>query len=161
MLARFLEFFIVGLALGVVEDLIAISLATDKEIDLQVFVVAFLVAFNTVRLAIYSSKEEITVMKLVGATNWFVRGPFIVETMLYGLISATVSVVLLNGLFAAASSTLQASSLGLLDINYSYQYFSNHFWLFLTVQIGIGILIGAVSSLIATRRYLKFTPSKK
>jgi hypothetical protein len=58
--------------------------------------------------------------------------------------------------FVAASSTLQASSLGLLDIGYATTYFDGHFWEFLGLQIAIGILIGTVSSLIATRRYLKF-----
>ena len=119
-----------------------------------------LIIFNTIRIAIFNRRSELTIMRLLGASTTYIRGPFIVETMLYGLISATISVVLLNGLFAAASSTLQASSLGLLDINYSYQYFSNHFWLFLTSQIAIGIVIGTVSSLIATRRYLKFKSTK-
>ena len=123
--------------------------------------ISMLIIFNTIRMAIFNRRSEIQIMRLLGASTNYIRGPFVVETVLYGIISASISVVALNALFAAASSTLQASSLGLLDINYSYQYFSNHFWLFLTVQIGIGILIGAVSSLIATRRYLKFTPSKK
>src|SRR3990167_1682568 len=123
-------------------------------------IVSMLIIFNTIRIAIFNRRSELTIMRLLGASTTYIRGPFIVETMLYGLISATISVVLLNGLFAAASSTLQASSLGLLDINYSYQYFSNHFWLFLTSQIAIGIVIGTVSSLIATRRYLKFKSTK-
>lgn len=123
--------------------------------------ISMLIIFNTIRMAIFNRRSEIQIMRLLGASTNYIRGPFVVETILYGIISASVSVVALNALFAAASSTLQASSLGLLDINYSYQYFSNHFWLFLTVQMGIGILIGAVSSLIATRRYLKFNPSKQ
>lgn len=122
--------------------------------------VSMLIIFNTIRMAIFNRRSELTIMRLLGASTGYIRGPFIIETILYGLISATVSVVLLNALFAAASSTLQASSLGLLDINYSYQYFSNHFWLFLTGQIAIGIVIGTVSSLIATRRYLKFKSPK-
>ena len=123
-------------------------------------IISMLIIFNTIRMAIFNRRGELTIMRLLGASTNYIRGPFIVETMLYGIISATVSVVLLNGLFAAASSTLQASSLGLLDINYSYEYFSNHFWLFLTAQIAIGIVIGTVSSLIATRRYLKFKSTK-
>src|SRR3989344_5190293 len=50
---------------------------------------AVLVALNTIRIAIYTLKDEIGIMKLVGATNWFIRGPFLVEGVLYGLISAT------------------------------------------------------------------------
>jgi len=123
--------------------------------------ISMLIIFNTIRMAIFNRRSEIQIMRLLGASTNYIRGPFVVETVLYGIISASVSVVALNALFAASSSTLQASSLGLLDINYSYEYFSNHFWLFLTVQIGIGIFIGAASSLIATRRYLKFNPSKQ
>lgn len=119
-------------------------------------IISMLIIFNTIRMAIFNRRGELTIMRLLGASTNYIRGPFIVETMLYGVISATVSVILLNGLFAAASSTLQASSLGLLDIDYSYRYFSKHFWLFLTAQIAIGIVIATVSSLIATRRYLKF-----
>lgn len=122
--------------------------------------VSVLIIFNTIRMAIFNRRDEIQIMRLLGASTWYIRGPFVVESVLYGIISALISVVLLNALFAASSSTLQASSLGLLDINYSYQYFSQYFWQFLTVQLCIGILIGAASSIIATRRYLKFKTYK-
>jgi hypothetical protein len=59
-----------------------------------------------------------------------------------------------------SSSAFDASSLGLLDIKYANDYFANHFWIILAAQLGIGILIGAASSTIATRRYLKFKSSK-
>ncbi|MCA9324837.1 hypothetical protein KDA23_02075, partial [Candidatus Saccharibacteria bacterium] len=72
----------------------------------------------------------------------------------------TISVLIINSAFVAASSALQASSLGLLDIQYANDYFSEHFLWFLTLQLAIGIIIGAASSTIATRRYLKFKTSK-
>jgi cell division protein FtsX len=59
-------------------------------------------------------------------------------------------------LFSLASSGLQASSLGLLNIGYASDYFHGHFWLLLAAQIAIGMFIGMLSSGIATRRYLKF-----
>ncbi len=134
---------------------------TAGAIGVVVFaIISMLIIFNTIRMAIFNRRSELQIMRLLGASTNYIRGPFIVETMLYGIISATVSVILLNALFAAASSTLQASSLGLLDIDYSYKYFSDHFWVFLTGQIAIGIVIGTVSSLIATRRYLKFKSPK-
>lgn len=123
--------------------------------------ISVLIIFNTIRMAIFNRRDEIQIMRLLGASTSYIRGPFVVESVLYGVISAIISVVLLNGLFVASSSTLQASSLGLLDINYSYEYFSKHFWLFLTVQLAIGILIGAASSVVATRRYLKFNLRKQ
>ncbi len=122
--------------------------------------ISMLIIFNTIRMAIFNRRSEITIMRLLGASTTYIRGPFVVETILYGVISATVSVVLLNAVFAISASTFQASSLGLLDIDYSNKYFADHFWLFLTVQISVGILIGAASSMIATRRYLKFRTTK-
>jgi len=119
-------------------------------------VISMLIIFNTIQMAIFNRREELTIMRLLGATTWYIRGPFVVETVAYGVISAIISVVLINSLFVASSSALQASSLGLLDIDYSAQYFREHFWLLLTMQLVLGILIGAVSSTIATRRYLKF-----
>ena len=118
--------------------------------------ISMLIIFNTIQMAIFNRREELTIMRLLGATTWYIRGPFVVETVVYGVISAVVSVAIINALFVASSSALQASSLGLLDINYSAQYFRSHFWVLLTIQLVLGILIGAVSSVIATRRYLKF-----
>lgn len=122
--------------------------------------VSMLIIFNTIQMAIFNRRDELTIMRLLGASTSYIRGPFVVESMLYGIIAAIISVVLLNGLFVVSSSTLQASSLGLLDINYANQYFGDHFWKFLTLQVLLGIFIGAVSSIIATRRYLKFKSSK-
>ncbi len=119
-------------------------------------VISMLIIFNTIQMAIFNRREELTIMRLLGATTWYIRGPFVVETVIYGIISAIVSIIIINSLFVAASSALQATSLGLLDINYSSEYFHAHFWLLLTIQLVLGILIGAVSSVIATRRYLKF-----
>lgn len=118
--------------------------------------VSALIIFNTIQMAIFNRRDEIQIMRLLGASTSYIRGPFIVESAIYGLLSAILSVLIINSVFVAASSTLQASSLGLLDINYATTYFDSHFWTFLGLQILIGILIGTVSSVIATRRYLKF-----
>jgi len=118
-------------------------------------VISMLIIFNTIRMAIFNRRDELVIMRLLGASPWYIRGPFIVETMLYGAVAAAISLLICGVLFHVASATLQASSLGLLDIGYSSHYFSQHLWLILTSQIGIGILIGAASSTIATRRYLK------
>ena len=122
--------------------------------------ISMMIIFNTIQMAIFNRRDEITIMRLLGATTSYIRGPFVVESMLYGVISAFISVALLNALFTVSSSTLQASSLGLLDINYANEYFAKHFWLFLTLQIVVGIFIGAASSIVATRRYLKFKSAK-
>jgi cell division transport system permease protein len=119
-------------------------------------VVSMLIIFNTIQMAIFNRRDEITIMRLLGASTSFIRGPFVVESVVYGIISALISVGILNVLFVVASNALQASSLGLLDISYADTYFYKHFFLLLTLQLAIGIVIGAVSSTIATRRYLKF-----
>lgn len=119
-------------------------------------VISVLIIFNTIQMAIFNRRDELTIMRLLGASTWFIRGPFVVENIVYGIFSAIVSVLIIKVLFMLASSALQASSLGLLDINYASEYFSQHVWILLTIQLCVGILIGAASSVVATRRYLKF-----
>jgi cell division transport system permease protein len=122
--------------------------------------VSMLIIFNTIRMAIFNRRDELQIMRLLGASTWFIRGPFVVETVVYGLIASILSVTICHFLFVVSSSTLGASSFGLLDINYSSNYFKENFLIILTGQLLIGILIGAVSSVIATQRYLKFKTSK-
>lgn len=122
--------------------------------------ISVLIIFNTIRMTIFNRRDELTIMRLLGATTWFIRGPFVVESIIYGIVSAGVSIFLIHALFVASSSALQASSLGLLDINYAGTYFNTHMWQLLLIQLVLGILIGAASSTVATRRYLKFKTSK-
>lgn len=119
-------------------------------------VVSVLIIFNTIQMAIFNRRDELTIMRLLGASTWYIRGPFVVESVIYGVVSALASIMLINSLFVASGSALQATSLGLLDINYAATYFKQHFWTLLTMQLGVGILIGTASSIVATRRYLKF-----
>lgn len=123
-------------------------------------VISMLIIFNTIRMAIFNRREELNIMRLLGASTWYIRGPFVVETVLYGIIAAVISVALCNALFAISSSAFGASSLGLLDISYANNYFASNFWFILASQLIIGILIGGVSSMVATRRYLKFKTAK-
>lgn len=119
-------------------------------------VISMLIIFNTIQMAIFNRRDELTIMRLLGASTWFIRGPFVVESIVYGIIAALISVGGIDLLFMMAKSGLQASSLGLLDIGYASDYFHQKFLWLLTLQLGVGIVIGAVSSIIATRRYLKF-----
>lgn len=119
-------------------------------------VISALIIFNTIQMAIFNRRDEIQIERLLGAGSWFIRGPFIVESIIYGILSAVLSMLLINSVFIASSSALQASSFGLLDIGYAQRFFSDRFWWLLLMQVGAGILIGAVSSTIATQRYLKF-----
>lgn len=123
-------------------------------------IVSILIIFNTIRMTIFNRRDELQIMRLLGASTWFIRGPFVVETVIYGLISAMISVVIVNTLFVVSSTAFEASSLGVLDINFAAKYFQDRYLIILTLQLLIGILIGAASSTIATRRYLKFKTSK-
>jgi cell division transport system permease protein len=139
-----------------------ISRATDVLRKIGIIAVAVfamvsaLIIFNTIQMAIFNRRDEIQIMRLLGASTSFIRGPFIVESAIYGFLSAVLSVLIINSIFVASSSTLQATTFGLLDIGYATTYFDAHFWEFLGLQIAIGILIGTVSSIIATKRYLRF-----
>jgi cell division transport system permease protein len=119
-------------------------------------IISALIIFNTIQMAIFNRRDEIQIERLLGASTAFIRGPFVVESIIYGVLSAVISILIMNSLFLAASSALQASSFGLLDIGYAGTWFGDHFWFLLTAQLAVGILIGAASSTIATRRYLKF-----
>jgi cell division transport system permease protein len=122
--------------------------------------VSVLIIFNTIRMAIFNRREEIRTMRLLGARTWYIRGPFVVESMCYGIFAAIIASLIVDAVFVGSSSALEASSLGLLDINYSHTYFVHHFWILLTLELTIGIIIGAVSSVIATRKYLSFKTAR-
>ena len=113
--------------------------------------VAVLVAFNTVRLAIYTAREEISIMKLVGATNWYIRGPFMIEGLMHGGIAAIVTSLVFFPLIWVVSSKIL---LFLPSVNLM-RYFTQNFWEFFVILLVIGIILGVGSSMLAIRRYLK------
>ena len=113
--------------------------------------VAVLVTFNTIRLTIYSTREEIGVMRLVGASNWYIRGPFIVEGGLHGLLASVATIIIFYPLVLFISPKL-SSFLSGVDIA---TYFKQNFWQIFVLQTLVGVSLGVVSSLIAIRRYLK------
>src|SRR5690606_9791060 len=80
-------------------------------------IVSVMIIFNTIRMAIFNRREELQIMRLLGASTWYIRGPFVVETIIYGIISAIISVLICNFLFVGAATAFEATSLGVLDIN--------------------------------------------
>jgi len=113
--------------------------------------VAGLVMFNTIRLAIYSNREEIGVMRVVGASNSLVRGPFVIEGVLWGIISAVISVAVVAPILYFVSPYLNEFIPGL-DI---FRYFYTHIVQLFLYELLFGVLIGALSSFWAVRRYLR------
>jgi cell division transport system permease protein len=122
--------------------------------------ISVLIIFNTIQMAIFNRRDELSIMRLLGAGRAYIRGPFLVESMLIGIFAALISVGLCSGIFTIASDTLDASSFGLLDITFASTYFENRFWQILAVQIGVGMLIGFTSSFVATQRYLSLKRTK-
>jgi cell division transport system permease protein len=113
--------------------------------------VSILITFNTIRLAIYFSREEIAVMRLVGASNTYIRGPFVIEGLLYGLISALVTMILLYPALYWIGPISESLGTG---INLFTYYLENFFEIF-AILIFSGLFIGAVSSFLAVKKYLK------
>lgn len=109
------------------------------------------ISFNTLRLSIYSSREEIQVMRLVGAGQTYIRAPFMVEGVLYGLVAAVVTLLLLYPLSWWLGSSTQQFFGG---VNV-FHYFLSNFLLFFVTIVGSGVVLGAAASFIAVRRYLK------
>lgn len=114
-------------------------------------VVAGLVIYNTIRLAIYSNRDEIGIMRLVGASNTFIRGPYIFTGMVYGVIAAVISVALIAPAVLFSSSYLEVFIPGLDFKN----YFLSGLPILFLYQLLAGILLGMVSTFLALRQHLK------
>ncbi len=114
-------------------------------------VTAILVTLNTVMLTIYSTRDEIGVMRLVGASNKFIQGPYMIQGVLYGVLAAVLSLIILAPLVALASSYVNVL---IPEMNLQAYFYSNLPKLFL-YQLIFGIVLGSVSSGIAVRNYLK------
>jgi len=116
-------------------------------------VIVILVVFNTVRLTIYTQKYEIKIMKLVGATNNFIRMPFIIEGMTYGLLGSLGAFAILYPIVEYFSplvdNFMEGQGVDMLA------YFSEHTVIIVVAEILTGMLLGALSSFLAIRRYLK------
>ncbi|MBS3140224.1 permease-like cell division protein FtsX [Candidatus Woesearchaeota archaeon] len=112
---------------------------------------AILVAFNTVRLAIYNSREEIETMRLVGASNNFIRGPFLVQGVIVGFLSAVIALLIFGVglLFLNSGLKLLLSGFNL------FGYFISNLPVIFLTQLAFGIGLGVISSQLAIRKYLR------
>jgi len=128
---------------------------TSRTIGLSIALVlglsTLLIAFNTIRLAIYTARDEIGVMNIVGAGHWYVRGPFMIAGVLYGVVSGVVVLLLLYPITAWIGPGSERF-FGSFNV---FSYFVSAFPLLLLIVMASGISLGALSSYLAVRRYLR------
>jgi len=113
--------------------------------------VSILITFNTIRLAIYIFREEIAVMRLVGASEMYIRGPFVTVGLMYGAVAGIITLILLYPMTYYVGPLTFNLGTGLNVFNY---YIGNFGQMFLVV-VGTGLILGAVSSYLAVKKYLK------
>jgi cell division transport system permease protein len=129
-------------------------------------IIAMLVILNTIRLTIYSRREEIEVMRYVGATQSYIRGPFIVEGVLFGVISALITSLIawtvLSQLQKLITQTFNSGSTNALSDVFAStlgvgqsSVVSSLIGYLLFIQLLVGVLLGVICSYLAVRRYLK------
>jgi cell division transport system permease protein len=112
---------------------------------------SIIISFNTIRLAIYTSKDEIAVMKLVGASNSYIRGPFVFEGIMYGIVAGLVTLILFYPLTIWLGPLTENF---FSDINL-FDYYIDKFSKIFFIVLGSGVLLGAISSYIAVWKYLR------
>ncbi len=115
-------------------------------------VISSLIVFNTIRMAIFNRKEEIQMMKLIGADRSFIRGPFIVEAVVYGVIAAVIATGLGVAMLYAAKDKLASYEV---SVQGTIDTITIYIAVVLLGMILMGATIGVISSLLATRKYLK------
>ena len=130
-----------------------ISSADKLGLALTVFliIVSMLIAFNTIRLTIYIARDEISVMRLVGASTSYIQGPFVVLGIIYGLAAAIITLLTLFGV----TYWLAGVTGGFLSTFNIFSYYLRNFLEIALIIIGSGVLVGAFSSILAIRKYLK------
>ncbi len=115
-------------------------------------VIAILVIFNTITLTIYNRREEVEIMRLVGATNWYIRGPFIIEAMLYSFLATALSAVLFMPVFSKVLPKIA------LYVNPQVTVFSKNifdYWYLVTILLVLSVILSVATTLFAIRKYLK------
>lgn len=138
----------------VINKLSEISLKIKKAgIGISVFllILVFLITFNTIKLTIFIFREEIATMRLVGASNWFIRGPFLVQSFLYGFFSILIVNLLFIFILYILSADMQSWLFG---FNF-LQYFKENFLKILGYQTVFAVFSGTTSFFFAVHRYLK------
>jgi len=117
-------------------------------------VISFLVVFNTIRIAIYTHKEDIGIMKLVGASNWFIRTPFLIEGMLYAFFATVITIAILAPVLGFLAPHLNDTFFASYNIDIS-QFFEAHLLSLIIYQFIGAAVLNMASASFAISRYLK------
>lgn len=117
---------------------------------LVLVVASVLITFNTIRLAIYTTRDEISVMRLVGASNMFIRGPFMLQGIMYGLLAGLIALVFLYPIVYSVGPQTEE----FFDFNL-FSYFMADLGRLFLIIVGSGVLLGMLSSSLAVARYLR------
>lgn len=136
-----------------IEKLTQIIEAVERSSYIAMVILVFaavMITFNTVRLAIYTSREEISVMRLVGASNAFIRGPFLLQGVMYGVIAGVVSLLIIYPIVLWLGPATES----FFQFNI-FTYFVSDFGRIFATLIGVGAVLGFTSSLLAITRYLR------
>lgn len=123
---------------------------TSLIVMLVLIVAAIMITFNTIRLAIYTAREEISIMRLVGASNMFIRGPFMLQGAMYGIVAGIISLLI----FYPAMIWLGPHTEAFFEFNL-FSYFVSNFGYIFGILVGSGIVLGLFSSILAVARYLR------
>ena len=130
-----------------------VQITTVIILVLLIIISIFIISY-TIKLTVHARRREISIMKYVGATNSFIRGPFIVEGIIIGVISAIITLVILglayNGVMGKIGDSILIQEMG-----FGLLSFSEMFYLVLTVYLVLGVGIGVLGSTISMRKYLK------
>ena len=130
-----------------------IKIVTGVILALLIIISIFIIA-NTIKLTVHARRKEISIMKYVGATNGFIRWPFIVEGMIIGILASIISIVIVGGAYTLIADKLVSSEFMQL-INMSLISFGDMFNSIIFVYMLLGIGIGVLGSVISMRKYLK------
>ena len=120
---------------------------------LLIFISVFIIS-NTIKLTVHARRKEISIMKYVGATNSFIRWPFIVEGIIIGVVAAMISILILGLAYNAVLGKIMESQITNM-ISLTLLPFSEIFELVIAVYLGLGIGIGSIGSIISMRKYLE------
>lgn len=139
------------LAIDVLSKIIASAQKLGLAFSVVLVIISIMITFNTIRLVIYTARDEISVMRLVGASSKYIRGPFVISGIMYGVVAAVITL----SVFYPLTYWLGTSTANFFNGINVFNYYIVNFGQIFAIIMGAGVFLGAVSSWLAASRYLK------